>query len=66
MDPDLDKRLAELEKKVDEMAATMRRVWVIYKWTMIITIALIVLPLIAMAFVLPSYMKSLDINGLIG
>lgn len=65
MDPDLDKRLAELEKKVDEMAATVRRVWVIYKWTIIITVALIVLPLIAMAFVLPGYLKTLDLNNLI-
>lgn len=65
MDQDLDARLKELEKKIDEMQATMRKVWLIYKWTIIITIALIVLPLIAMAFVLPSYLKSLDLNGLL-
>lgn len=66
MDQDLDARLKELEKKVDDMAAIMQRVWAIYKWTMIATVALIVLLLIGLAFAIPAYLKAIDLNGLLG
>jgi len=65
MDHDLDTRLKEIEHKIDRMEATMHKVWAIYKWSIIIALILVVVPLIAMAFVLPSYLNSLDLNGLI-
>ncbi len=65
MDHDLDTRLKEIERKIDRMEATMRKVWAIYKWSIIIALILVIVPLVAMTFVLPSYFKSLDINGLL-
>jgi len=66
MDQDLDTRLKALEEKVDRAAKSVEQVRKMYLWTMWLGIALIALPLIAMAFLLPGYMKSLDINGLMG
>lgn len=65
MDQDLDTRLKALEQKVDDAAATVRKMWRMYQWTLWITIALFVVPLIVLAFVIPQYLSTLDIGGLL-
>ncbi len=54
MENDLDSRLAALEKKLDAIFVSAEKTRKYFLWTMIITVAMIVLPLIGIAFVLPS------------
>ncbi len=65
MDQDLDTRLKALEEKVEKTAKAVEQMRKMYLWTMWLGIAMIVLPLIGLAFVLPGYLKSFDINGLV-
>lgn len=65
MDPDLDQRLKILEEKVDRASRSVEQMRKMYLWTLWIGVALIVIPLIVMAFVLPGFIKSLDLNGLL-
>jgi type IV secretory pathway component VirB8 len=65
MDPELSQRLKILEEKVDatyKVAYSARRMFL---WTIIITLILTVIPLIALAFVLPTFIHSFDINTLV-
>jgi len=66
MEQDILKKLEELEKKVDEIYRSTRRTKQYIEWTVIIGIALVVLPLIGLAFVIPSFMKALSFSGLGG
>lgn len=65
MDQDIDQRLKALEEKVEKAYRSVERMRKMYLWTLWIGVAMIILPLIAMAFVLPTYLNSLDINGLL-
>ena len=62
MDSDLDQRLKELEEKINRISAffDQARAWA--KWTLIITIALVVIPLVGLMFALPSFLKTLNLN----
>jgi hypothetical protein len=54
------KKIDEMSGKIDEMQKTVRRLNNYFKWTAIITALLIVLPLIGLAFAIPSYLKTLS------
>lgn len=54
MDQNLENRLKELEVKLDKVYQSAEKTRKYLLWTGIITAAVIILPLIAMAFVLPS------------
>ncbi|OHB15313.1 MAG: hypothetical protein A2431_01435 [Candidatus Zambryskibacteria bacterium RIFOXYC1_FULL_39_10] len=56
MDQDTQNKMAGLEKKIDEIYASVEKTRKIIMWTGIITIAVIILPLIAMMFVIPSFL----------
>ena len=58
MEPELSQRIAALEQKVDAMFASVEKLRKYFLWTGIITVALIVLPLIGLAFALPSFLNS--------
>ncbi len=58
VEPNLLERLAALEAKADEIAKTTRRLYTIFLWTGIVTVLAIVLPLILMAFALPSLLST--------
>lgn len=58
MQPDLEKRMSELENKVDAIFESVEKTRKILMWTGIITIAVIILPIIAMMFVIPSFISS--------
>jgi polyferredoxin len=51
-------KIEELEAKLDKLQHSIDRLNKIFLWALIITIALIVLPLIGMVFVLPTVISS--------
>jgi len=65
MDQQILQKLEEQQKKIDQMYASLEKMRKYFLWTLIITIAVIVLPLIAMVFVVPSLMSSYS-SALIG
>lgn len=57
MDPQLEQKLAELDQKIDKIYASAEKTRKYFLWTMIITIAMIVLPLIALIAVIPWFLS---------
>jgi hypothetical protein len=66
MEPELTQRLAALEEKVDKMYASVEKLRKYFLWTGIITVALFVLPLIGLAFAIPSFLNTYSQIGNIG
>jgi hypothetical protein len=58
MQPDINKKLEDLEKKIDAIYVSVEKTRKYFFWTMIITIVVLVLPLIAMVFIIPSFISS--------
>ena len=58
MDEETQNKMAGLEKKIDDIYKSVEKTRKIIMWTGIITIAVIVLPLIAMMFVIPSFISN--------
>ncbi len=52
-----DLKIEILEKKVEELQRSVNRINKIFLWTLIISVALIILPLIGLLFVLPSFLS---------
>ncbi|MEI7480015.1 MAG: hypothetical protein WCJ59_00090 [bacterium] len=65
MDQQILQKLEEQQKKIDQMYGSLEKMRKYFLWTLVITIAVIVLPLIAMIFVVPSLMSSYS-SALIG
>jgi len=59
MNEDILKKLAEQDVKLNAIFESSEKMRKYFLWTMIISVAVIVLPLIGMAFILPSFMSSL-------
>ena len=59
MDPQLEQKLAEQDKKLDLIYASIEKMRKYFFWTMIITIATIVLPLIALVAIIPWFLSVL-------
>lgn len=57
MDEELRKRFDALEEKIAEIERVTTRMYKIFVWTGIITIALFVLPLIGLVFAVPSFLS---------
>jgi hypothetical protein len=62
MDPELQQKLNELGAKIDKAAhsAELTRKYIL--WTVIISLALFIIPLIALGFVIPKYLETLNLN----
>ena len=58
MENEHTKQLAELEKKVDAIYASVEKTRKYFLWTLIITIALFILPLIGLFFAIPAFISS--------
>jgi hypothetical protein len=58
MDPDLIKKIEEQQKKIDEIYISVEKTRKYFKWTMIITLVVIVLPLLASILIIPSFISS--------
>jgi len=66
IDPELAAKLEEIGAKADRAYRSAETVRKYFLWTGIITVALIVLPLIGLAFVIPSFLDSYTttLNGI--
>lgn len=58
IDPELSARLEKIEASADAAARAAESTRKYLFWTGVITIAVIVLPMIALAFVVPSFLSS--------
>jgi len=54
----IEKKIIELEEKVDRVYESVEKTRKYFLWTMIISVAVIVIPLIIMMFVLPSFISN--------
>jgi type II secretory pathway component PulF len=63
MDSELKNRLDILEQKIDTISKDIQNIKKVFFWTFIITIAVIILPLIAMIFVIPQFISSVDTSS---
>ena len=57
-------KLATQEKKLDEVYRSVEQMRKYFLWTLMITVAVIVLPLIGLFFVIPQFLNSYNLNGL--
>ena len=58
MEQETTKKLLELEEKINKIYISVEKTRKYFLWTGIITVAVIVLPLIGLLFVLPSFMQN--------
>jgi hypothetical protein len=65
MDPELKEKLETLEQKVEETRILAQKTYKLFFWTMVATVVMFVLPLIALAFVVPFFLKTVT-SGLSG
>lgn len=59
MDEDIREKLATQEKKLDDIYKSVERMRKYFMWTLIATLVTVVLPLIALAFVLPWFVNTI-------
>lgn len=64
MDDELRKRLDANDKVLQDIYRSTERTRKYILWTGIISLALFILPLIALGFVIPAYIKTLDFSSL--
>lgn len=55
---EIQAKIGELEKKIDLIFASVEKTRKYFLWTMIITIALFVLPLIGLVFAIPNFIST--------
>ncbi len=58
MENEIIKKLDEQKQTIERMAKDVEKTKKYFLWTMILTIAFLVLPLIAIAFVIPVFMNN--------
>lgn len=58
MENEQSAKLAEMEKKIDAIYVSVEKTRKYFLWTLIITVALFVLPLIGLIFVIPAFISS--------
>ncbi|MCL5012096.1 MAG: hypothetical protein M1320_01595 [Patescibacteria group bacterium] len=59
MDPELLKKLEEQQKKIDAIFKSVEQTRKYFMWTLIISVVVIVVPLIAIIFMLPTLLSNL-------
>ncbi len=66
MENELLKKLEKNDQKLDEIYKSVEKTRKYFLWTLIITLAVFILPLIALAFVIPSFLSTYTdtLNGL--
>lgn len=60
MDAEFLQKFSEQEQKLDAIYVSVEKTRKYFLWTMIITVATVVLPLLALVFVLPWFLKTLS------
>lgn len=56
MYPETENKIAELEKKIDAIYESVEKTRKYFFWTMVVTLVVLVLPLIGLLFVIPSFL----------
>lgn len=54
----------DLENKLNAIYKSVESTRKIFKWTLIITVATIVIPLIGLIFVIPYFLQTINLSGL--
>ena len=60
----LETKIDELETKMDTLQRAINKLQKTFFWTLVITVALFVLPLIGLVFVIPQFLASYSGAGL--
>lgn len=63
MEQDLLEKLEKMEKRIEETHALANKTYKIFLWTMIATVVMFVLPLIALIFVIPYFLNAITNFG---
>ena len=58
MEQDIIKKLEEQDKKIDLIYISVEKTRKYFQWTLIITVVTVLLPLIALAFVIPFFLNT--------
>lgn len=64
MDEDIKNRLGGIERKLDVAFHSIEKTRKYFLWMLLITAIMIILPLIALVFVIPQFLSVLDISNL--
>ena len=51
-------KIEALEKKIDKIYESVEKTRTYFKWTLIITVALFIIPLIGLVFAIPSFLNT--------
>jgi len=60
MEQEMLDKLNQMEQKIEEARVLAQKTYKLFLWTMIATAVMLVLPLIALAFVIPYFLKTLN------
>ncbi|OGG53416.1 hypothetical protein A3C20_02170 [Candidatus Kaiserbacteria bacterium RIFCSPHIGHO2_02_FULL_55_25] len=63
MDEELKQRMAMLERKIDAIYQTTEKTRKYFLWTLIVTLALVVLPAVGLLFAVPMFMATYSSLG---
>jgi len=63
MEQDILKKFEAQDKKLDEIYRSVEKTRKYFLWTLIITLAMIILPLIGLIFVIPVFLQSLSLSS---
>ena len=63
MDDELKKKVLEMEKKIDAIYVSTEKTRKYFLWTLIVTVALVVLPAIGLVFAIPSFISTYSSLG---
>lgn len=66
MENEILKRLEEQAKRIEEIFVSMEKTRKYFLWTLIISVAFVVLPLIGLMFVIPQFLNTLNMAGGLG
>ena len=64
MDEELSKKIEEQKKMIEEVYRSVEKMRKFFLWTLIITAAVIILPLIGLMFVIPQFLSLYSGMGL--
>jgi hypothetical protein len=65
MEQELLDKLNKMEQKIEETRSLANKTYKLFLWTMIATVVMFVLPLIALVFVIPYFLRTVT-SGLSG
>ena len=66
MENEILKKLEEQEIKIEEIYISVKKMRKYFLWTMIVSIAVIVLPVIGLIFVVPQFLNTLNMASGLG